>query len=101
ERTDAMKSLLKTNAALVEISDQALQKKLPVFAAAVEPIRQAIKKSEAEQPAPLDRIAATFEPTNALPVHYLLVRANHAKEGTEIPPGTPAIFNAIIPESLT
>src|SRR5439155_12799569 len=35
---------------------------------------------------------ATFEPTNAPPVHHLLVRGNHAKEGKEITPGTPAIF---------
>src|SRR5205814_1635319 len=86
ERTEEMKSLLKTNAALVEISNDALQKKFSAFAAASEPINQAIKKREAEKPAPLDRIAATFEPTNALPVHHLLVRGNHAKEGKEVGP---------------
>jgi len=92
ERTEEMKSLLKTNAALVDISEDSLQIKFPAFAAASEPIRQAIKKREGEKPAPLERIAATFEPTNAPPVHHLLVRGNHAKEGKEITPGTPAIF---------
>src|SRR5207245_8039684 len=44
QRTEEMKSLLKTNAALVDISEESLQKKFPAFAAAGEPIRQAIKK---------------------------------------------------------
>jgi hypothetical protein len=93
ERNDAMKSLLKTNAALVDISNEALEGKFPPFSAAVEPIRQAIKKREAEKPAPPDRIAATFEITNTPPLHHLLTRGNHAKEGKEVAPGTPAIFN--------
>jgi len=92
ERAEAMKSLLKTNAALVEINDETLQKRFPTFAAAAQPIRQAITTSEGGKPAPLDRIAATFEPTNAPPLHHLLVRGNHANEGKEIAPGTPAVF---------
>jgi hypothetical protein len=101
ERNDAMKSLLKTNAALVDISNEALEKQFPAFSAAAEPIRQAIKKREAEKPAPLDRIAATFETTNAPPVHHLLVRGNHAKEGKEVDPGTPAVFNVSFQRSVT
>ncbi len=92
ERNDAMKSLLKTNAALVDTSEDVLRKKFPTFAAAAEPIRDAIKKRESEKPAPLDRIAATFETTNTPPLHHLLTRGNHAKEGKEIAPGIPAIF---------
>jgi hypothetical protein len=45
ERTDPMKALLKTNASLVDISAEALQKRFPAFAAAEEPIKQAIKKA--------------------------------------------------------
>lgn len=59
-------------------------KKFPAFSAAAEPIRQAIKKRETEKPAPLDRIAATFETTNTPPLHHLLTRGNHAKEGKEV-----------------
>ena len=92
ERTEQMKSLLKTNAALVDIGEDVLQKKFPAFAAAAEPIKEAIKKSEAEKPAPLERISATFEPAYTPPVHHLLVRGNHAKEGKEVAPGTPAVF---------
>jgi len=92
ERSEAMKSLLKTNAALVEVSDEALQKRFPVFAAAAEPIRQAMKKRESERPAPLEQIAATYETTNALPVHHLLVRGNHANEGQVVEPGPPKVF---------
>jgi hypothetical protein len=47
-------------------------------------------------PKPLDQIAATFETTNAPPLHHLLVRGNHAKEGKEIAPGTPAVLNSAI-----
>jgi hypothetical protein len=93
DRTDAMKSLLKTNSALVEITSEALQKKFPAFAAAAETLRQAIKKCESEKPAPLERIAAAFEPTNSPPTHHLLVRGNHAREGKEVSWGTPAILN--------
>jgi hypothetical protein len=92
ERTDAMKSLLKTNAALVEISTEALHQKFPALAAAAEPISQAIKTKEGEKPPPLDRIAVTFETTNSAPLHHLLVRGNHASEGKEVTPGTPAVF---------
>src|SRR5205807_344657 len=46
ERTDAMKSLLKTNATFVEVGEEALQKRFPAFAAAAEPIRHAIKTRE-------------------------------------------------------
>src|SRR6185503_20456873 len=59
---------------------------------AAEPLRQAIKKKETDKPAPLDRIAATFEPTNAPVSHHLLVRGSHASEGKEVVPGTPAVF---------
>ena len=101
QRTDEMKSLLKTNAALVDISEEALEKRFLAYAAAAEPIRQAIKKRENEKPVPLERIAATFEPTNAPPVHHLLTRGNHAKEGKEVAPGTPAILNAFSEVSQT
>ncbi len=94
ERNDAMKSLLKTNAALVDVGNNLLEKKFPAFAAAAEPIRQAIRKREAEKPAPLERIAATFERTNTPPVHHLFVRGNHAKEGKEIVPTIPAVFSS-------
>src|SRR5262249_710332 len=70
QRRDAMKTLLKTNASLVDLSTESLQKRFPAFAAAAEPIRQAIKTTEKEKPTPLERIAATFESTNAPPVHH-------------------------------
>jgi len=92
ERNDTMQSLLKTNAAVVSVSEEVLQKRFPAFAAAAEPIRQGIKTKEAEKPAPLDKIAATFETTNAPPPHHVLVRGNHAKEGKEIAPGPPGVF---------
>jgi hypothetical protein len=93
ERNDAMKSLLKTNAAAANISEDVLRKKFPAFAAAAEPIKEAIKKRESEKPPPLDRIAATFETTNTPPSHHLLTRGSHAKEGKEVVPGTPAVFD--------
>src|SRR5206468_817194 len=73
DRTEAMKSLLKTNAAVVDLSTETLQKRFPAFAAAAEPIRQAIKSTEDKKPPPLEQIAALFEPTNTPPAHHLLV----------------------------
>ncbi|HEV8541017.1 MAG TPA: DUF1553 domain-containing protein [Verrucomicrobiae bacterium] len=93
DRNEVMKSLLKKNRALVEVSEETLRKKFPALAAATEPIDQEIKKREADKPAPLERIAATFEPTNRPPAHHLLVRGNHANEGKEIPPMVPAFFH--------
>lgn len=92
KRSDAMKSLLKTNAALVDFEEEALSKRFPAFSAAAESIRRAIKRLESEMPAPLERISATFETTNLPPLHHLLVRGNHANEGLGIAPATPAIF---------
>ncbi len=92
ERTDAMKSLLKTNAALVDLNGEILQKKFAAFGAAADPLRQAIKAAERDKPIPLERIAALFEPTNAPPPHHLFLRGNHANEGKEIAPGIPSIF---------
>ena len=94
ERNDAMKALLKTNAALVDVGSEALEKKFPPLAAAAEPIRRAIKKREGEKPPPLERIAATFETTNTPPIHHVLVRGSHAKDGKEAGPGTPAVLRA-------
>jgi hypothetical protein len=93
DRNEAMKSLLKTNNALVEVSAETLKKKFAAFAAAVDPIEQAIKKREAEKPPPLDRIAATFEPTNSPPAHHLLIRGNHANAGKELSAMIPAVFH--------
>jgi hypothetical protein len=101
QRTEAMKSLLKTNATLVDIKTDALEKKFPAFAAAAEPLRETIKKRESEKPAPLEKLAATFEPANSRPVHHLLVRGSHANEGREIPPGIPAILNAVVASNQT
>jgi hypothetical protein len=93
ERNEAMKALLKTNEALVNITAEILEKKFPAFAEASAPLKQTIKKREAEKPAPLDKIAATFEPADSNPLHHILVRGNHAKEGEVVPPETPAILN--------
>ena len=92
ERTEAMKSLLKTNAALVDLNSEALQKMFPAFGAAAEPLRQAMKTAESARPAPLERIAAMFETTNSPPPHHLFIRGNHATEGKEVAPGAPGIF---------
>ena len=94
ERDAAMKSLLKTNAMLVDVGADALQKRFPAFAAATAPIERAIKTTQSEKPPPLEQIAATFEPTNPPPLHHLLVRGNHAKEGQEIAARTPGIFGS-------
>jgi len=94
ERDAAMKALLKTNATLVDVGAEALQKRFPAFAAAATPIEQAIKAKQSEKPPPLEQIAATFEPTNPPPAHHLLVRGNHAKEGQEIGAGTPGILGS-------
>lgn len=94
DRTDGMKALLKTNSALLEASPEALRMKFPAFAAAVRPIEEALARREAERPAPLDKIAATFETTNTPPPHHLLVRGNHAAEGKEVGPAIPVVFRS-------
>jgi hypothetical protein len=94
ERSDAMKALLKTNAVVADVGPEVLRKKFAAFAAASEPLRKAIETRENEKPPPLDRIAATFETTHASPVHHLLLRGNHANDGKEIGPATPAFLRA-------
>jgi hypothetical protein len=94
DRSVEMKSLLKTNAAFVEVSEDALGTKFPPFAAAAKSIQEAITRRAADRPAPLEKIAATFEPTNTPPTHHLLVRGNHANEGNEVVAAVPTVFRA-------
>jgi hypothetical protein len=89
DRTDAMKSLLKTNAPLVEITAGQLHKRFPTLASASQPLTERIQSREAAKLPPLERIAMVGEPTNAPPVHHLFIRGSHATEGKEIPPGVP------------
>jgi hypothetical protein len=92
DRSAEMKSLLKRNSTLAEVSEDSLRAKFPAFAASARPIQEAITRREAERPAPLEKIAATFESTNAPPSHHLLVRGSHANEGKEVEAAVPAVF---------
>ena len=92
QRTEEMKTLVKTNEAVVQIKDEDLLKRYPELAAGFNSLREAIKKREAERPSPLPQIAVLTEPGKELPAHHLLVRGNYASEGVEVPPGVPAVF---------
>ncbi len=92
ERSDEIKALLKTNQTLVEVSDDSLRSKFPAFANAAKPITDEIARRESEKPAPLEKIAATFESDDPPPAHHLLLRGNHANEGKEIEPAIPVMF---------
>lgn len=89
DRNDAMKQLLKSHAALVEVSQEDLEQRFPDYAAAQRPLQHALSRLDATKPVPLDRIAAFHEPAKAPPVHRLLVRGNHATEGDAVEPTVP------------
>ncbi len=92
DRTEGMKALLKTHAAVVEIPEEALLGRFPTLAHAAELLKTGIKSEEAARPAPLERISAAFESTNPPPAHHLLIRGNHATEGKETPPRVPEVL---------
>jgi hypothetical protein len=98
DRSDAMKALLKTNVAIVEIDESALVKRFTEFASASQLLREAIQRRESSAPKPIERISVLAEPTNAPSVHHLLVRGNHAQEGKEIEPGVPAVLSMNSPK---
>ncbi|MSU60872.1 MAG: DUF1553 domain-containing protein [Pedosphaera sp.] len=89
DRTELMKSLLKTNATLVDLSEDTVFKRFPTAATAAQPLKVELQSRQAAKPVPLERISATFESTNSPPAHHLLVRGNHASEGKEVAPGLP------------
>jgi uncharacterized protein DUF1553/uncharacterized protein DUF1549 len=92
QRTEEMKTLLKTNDAIVQIKDEDLVTRFSELAAGYNSLKDAIKKREAGRPSPLPQIAVLTEPGTELPKHHLLVRGNYAGEGAEVPPGVPAVF---------
>ncbi len=89
DRTELMKSLLKTNATLVVMNEETVLKRFPTAAIAAQPLKAEIQAKQAAKPVPLERISATFESTNSPPAHHLLVRGNHASQGKEVSPGLP------------
>lgn len=89
ERTEAMKALLKRHEKLVKLEDAAVEKRFAEFAAAARPLREALKQREAKAPIALPMIAISSEPDGPAPVHHVLLRGNHAKEGPEQVPGVP------------
>ena len=92
QRTDAMKALLKTHAALVTVEESVLARAYPELKAALEPLKSTLEHRKASAPAPLETLSILDEPASALPVHHLLVRGNHANEGAEVGPGVPELL---------
>ncbi len=92
KRSESMKALLRTNAALVEISEADLLKRFPAVKPAVESLKQAIATQEKERPKPLPQIAAALETTNRPAAHHLLARGGYGSPGEPIAPGVPAIL---------
>lgn len=89
ERTESMRQQLKTHAALVEATQESLEKRFPEYAASRRPLQHALSRLDATKPLPLERIAAFHEPAKPPPVHRLLVRGNHATEGEAVEPMVP------------
>lgn len=103
ERTETLRQLLKTHAALVEATQEALETRFPDYAASRRPLQHALARLEMTKPQPLERIAAFHEPAKPPPVHRLLVRGNHATEGEAVEPMVPvslAIRAGYRPERL-
>jgi hypothetical protein len=74
DRSAEMKSLLKTNVVLVEVSEDSLRAKFPAFAAAAQTIREAATRREADRPAPDEKIARnTTQGTKVLRVRNVLL----------------------------
>ncbi|NOS68485.1 MAG: DUF1553 domain-containing protein [Verrucomicrobia bacterium] len=92
ERTEEMKALLKTNAAIVEIKDEDLAKRFAELSAGYESLQAGIKKRESEKPVALPQIAVLTEAANKPSAHRLLLRGVYSNEGREVSPGVPAVF---------
>jgi hypothetical protein len=87
KRTAAQAALLKKNAEVVKITDDALARRFPEYAALRDGVNKTIVEREKDRPPPPERIAAVFETDPNPPAHHLLKRGQHGQPGAEIPPG--------------
>jgi hypothetical protein len=89
KRTAEQRALLKTQAALVEASEEDLAGRFKEFAAVRESIRKAIAAREHDRPQ-MDKLAVVVETDLQPPVHHVLLRGQHNRPGAEVQPGVPA-----------
>ena len=94
QRTKEQAALLKANASLVEINDEALAKRFAPFHADREASRKEISRLEAGRPVPLDKIAAFVENDANPPAHRLLKRGIHTNPGEPVTPGVIAALES-------
>ncbi len=93
QRNDTMKSLLKAQAAVVDVEGSVLTRTYPELKAALAPLQQTLERRRAAAPQLIDSISVLDEPVSAAPAHHLLVRGNHANEGAEVGPGVPELLS--------
>ena len=84
ERTEPMKSLLKTNEAVAQIKDESLVQRFPELQSASAALKDAVKKKEAERPQPLPQLAVATDVTPEPPPHHVLVRGNYGSPGRTV-----------------
>lgn len=89
QRNDAMKKALQGQAVVVNVEESALAERFPDLKRALVSLREALGRRQANSPQPVESISLLSEPTLPPPVHHLLVRGNHAVEGSEVKPGVP------------
>ncbi len=92
DRNKEMKELLKKHEALVEVKDETLGKRFPEVAAALSGLQKGLAKREQQRPVPLPQISVLVEPADPPTPHFILVRGNYAKPGSEVQAGVPAIL---------
>jgi hypothetical protein len=93
KRTPAQAALLKKNAKVIEITDDALAKRFPEYAALRDRVNKTIAEREKDRPPPPERIAAVVETDPNPPAHHLLKRGQHGQPGAEAPPGVIAALS--------
>ncbi len=90
KRTGEQKALLKTHAALLQVSDDDLAKRFPEYAALRERVQKTIAERAKDRPPPLEALSVFVETDPNPPAHHVLKRGQHNAPGAEVVPGVPA-----------
>lgn len=92
KRTKEQIALLKQHVEPLKLTDEALAKEFPEFAAKRDGIRKQIGVANNERPLALERVSVLTDSPSKPPATPLLLRGQHSQPGAAVEPGVPAAF---------
>lgn len=94
ERDERMKSVLKENEKLLQVTEEDLVGRFPQFKEPIQQVKALLAAEEKNEPAKLPQIAAVTEVTPGPKEHHLLKRGDYGTPLEAVGPGVPAVLCA-------